>query len=173
MLNSVNIQGTITKFKDNKANLVYRGEGDSQKVEGKLSCTRNFRAKGKEYPDADFIEFEGWGKIAKTFQERVNEGDSIIIEGELFVTDNYEKDGQTFYGRLKVKVRSIQFLTPKGANAGNNTAPAQNANNAFANGGTNANNAFAQGNNTPSPFAAGNNTPSPFGGTKSPFNFGK
>ena len=44
------------------------------------------------------IPFKAFGKAASYIHQYIKRGDSLTVQGELRISDSYEKDGKTIYG---------------------------------------------------------------------------
>ena len=72
---------------------------------------------------ADFISCSVWNKQAENLAKYCHKGDLIGVEGSIRTRSYDAQDGTKRY-TTEVLADRIEFLTPKGGNAGFNNAPA-------------------------------------------------
>jgi single-stranded DNA-binding protein len=90
-----------------KAHIYKAGEGDKKSfLRSKLSVRRAYKDRDGEYK-YDYLPFTAFGSNADFINNYVNGGDIITLHGELQISDNYEKDGETVYGTPFVLVDGV------------------------------------------------------------------
>lgn len=77
---------------------------------GTIAVQRSFKNQAGEY-EADFVDFQAWGKTGELIAQYVKKGDFFGISGELR-TRTYEKDGQK-RKITEVNVSSFDFPQKK------------------------------------------------------------
>ena len=86
------------------------GTGDKKSfLRSKLNVKRAFKKDGENV--YDWIPFTAFGSNADYIQKYVNAGDIISIQGEIQISDNYEKDGKTIYGQPFVLVDAVSIIS--------------------------------------------------------------
>lgn len=87
------------------------GSGDKKSfLRTKLNVKRAFKNKDGENV-YDWIPFTAFGSNADYIQKYVNAGDIISIQGEIQISENYEKDGKTIYGQPFVLVDAVSTIS--------------------------------------------------------------
>ena len=71
--------------------------------------------------DVTFVDCEAWGRTAELVGQYLTKGAPALIEGKLRL-DTWEKDGVK-HSKLKVVAESVQFLSSKRADAGEDPNP--------------------------------------------------
>lgn len=84
------------------------GADDKQNfIWGSLSVQRSYKKPDEQYYPNDLINYRAFGKTADYMHQYVRRGDIITLQGELRISDNYEKDGRTVYGTPYVHVDTV------------------------------------------------------------------
>lgn len=75
-----------------------------------LAVNRKYRNKGTQemVEETTFVDIEGWGSQAETFNQYMAKGRPVFVEGRLRL-DSWEKDGQK-RSKLVVVMEGFQFL---------------------------------------------------------------
>lgn len=98
------------------------------RMNGYINVRRNYKKKEEQYYPNDLIKFVVFGPSAKYMNQYVERGDTVQMTGSLEKEDDFEKDGQKFYGQLVLVVDSVskQYDAPNDNNNGNNTSKKPN-----------------------------------------------
>jgi single-strand DNA-binding protein len=92
-----------------------------------LAVNRRYKGKTQEMvEETTFVDIEGWGPQAETFNRYMKKGRPVFVEGRLRLDSWEGKDGQK-RNRLLVVMEGFQFLGQGGggARAGEGTRPAK------------------------------------------------
>ena len=88
------------------------------RMNGYVNVRRNYKKKDEQYYPNDLIKFVVFGPSAKYMNQYVSRGDTVQMTGSIEKEDDFEKDGQKFYGQLVLVVDSVskQYDTPNDSN---------------------------------------------------------
>lgn len=117
-MNNANLVGRLTREPD----LKYTQNGKAVvrftlAVNRPLSKEKKEEAERNNYPTADFISCQAWGKTAETIANYVKRGQRIGVTGHIQTGRYDDKDGKTVY-TTDVVVDAMEFL--ESANNNNN-----------------------------------------------------
>lgn len=126
-MNTAILIGNITN------DLEVRPAGQSNVLKFGLGVRGNFKK-----DETNFIQVEAWGKNAENIAKYFKKGSKILIQGELKQNRFEDKDGNK-REKVYVNVDKFEFLDAKGSNQGQ---PKQQANDPFANAGTDVDNSL-------------------------------
>lgn len=80
---------------------IKNGDDDKKAFLGfSVSVRRSYKPEGEEFYPEDLIYCKAFGTNAKFINNYFSKGSNLILEGELRMDDDYEKDGQTVKGRM-------------------------------------------------------------------------
>ncbi len=116
MVNVTLIQGRLTR----KPELRTTGSG-VEVADFNIANNQYRKRKNAEGFDETtvFVKVTVWNQAAKRYAEKLDKGDMVLVEGQLF-DDNFEKEGQKTSGRIKIdNVTNITLLSK----AKGNTTP--------------------------------------------------
>lgn len=106
MLNSVNVQGRLTKDPQTK-----QTQGGKTVLSFTLACDRDYVAKGQER-QTDFISCIAWGHTAEFIAKYFTKGREILVSGNIQTRSYDDKDGKKVYV-TEVLVTSANFCGSK------------------------------------------------------------
>lgn len=92
--------------------IIYSGEGESQKAIAKFTMASNRIYKRENEPTADFIPCVAFGRQAKFIEQYVRKGMLIQITGPLRNNDYTNKEGQKVYG-FQTVAESVEIMEKK------------------------------------------------------------
>jgi single-strand DNA-binding protein len=108
--NKVLLMGNLTRDPE----LRYT-QGGSALVKFGLAVNRKYKGKsGELVEEVTFVDIEGWGASAETFNQYMRKGRGVFIEGRLRLDSWQDKDGQK-KSKLVVVMETFQFLGAGGA----------------------------------------------------------
>jgi single-stranded DNA-binding protein len=100
-----------------------KGTEGKEVVVSKVSVKRNYKPEGDQYYPEDLIPFKIFSGKAKFFGTHFGKGKSVILEGELRIDSDWEKDGVSHKGEMYLHVTEVYF--PEGnSKDGGESAPA-------------------------------------------------
>lgn len=103
--NKVFLMGNLTRDPELKYT-----QGGTALVKFGLAVNRRFRGKNNEQQEETcFVDIEGWGAPAETFNQYMKKGRPVFVEGRLRMDSWQGKDGQK-RTRLVVVMENFQFL---------------------------------------------------------------
>ncbi len=102
-MNKVTLLGRLT---DNPIFKIV-GEKNYEVATATIAVDRKFSGKNKER-ETDFIELEMWGKRAKYFEQYLNKGERVLIEGRLRII-KYPKSENPYNKKVRVIVENFEF----------------------------------------------------------------
>lgn len=94
--------------------IIYSGEGESQKAVAKFTMASNRIYKRENEPTADFIPCVAFGRQAKFIEQYVRKGMLIQITGPLRNNDYTNKNGEKVYG-FQVVAETVEIFENKQA----------------------------------------------------------
>ena len=92
-----------------------------------LSVKRNYKPEGDQYYPEDTLFCKAFGKKAQIISEHFKKDDNIILQGEMRVGDDYEKDGELVKGQPYMHVTDFQFLSARKNGNGDQESTAKKA----------------------------------------------
>jgi len=121
--NKVFLMGNLTRDPE----IRYTPSGSSV-VKFGLAVNRKYRGRTQEMvEETTFVDIEGWGKQAETFNQYMSKGRPVFVEGRLRLDSWEGKDGQK-RNKLVVVMENFQFLgSGAGAGAGAGTGAVRGA----------------------------------------------
>lgn len=98
-----------------------------------LSVKRDYKPEGEKYYPEDLLYCKSFGKQAQIINKFFKKGDNIILQGQLRINDDYEKDGEVIKGQPYMHVTGFQFLSvqkengngPSSSASGSKAAPSK------------------------------------------------
>jgi len=88
----------------------------------RFSIAINSRSKQKDF--VEYVNLVAWNELAEVANNYLRKGAAVLVEGELR-TSSYEKNGERRYA-TDVVIRTLQFLSPKPADAPERAAAEEN-----------------------------------------------
>ena len=119
MLNSVNLQGRLTKDPEITQG---QGEGGYKSARFSLAVDRGKDKNGNERPTS-FVSCVTYGGRADVMQKYVHKGDMVIVSGELVAGTYTDAQGQSRYS-ARVIVSQLNLIPNGGRSDVGGTAPA-------------------------------------------------
>lgn len=111
--NKVLLMGNLTRDPE----LRYT-QGGSALVKFGLAVNRKYKGKsGELVEEVTFVDIEGWGASAETFNQYMRKGRGVFVEGRLRLDSWQDKDGQK-KSKLVVVMENFQFLGAGGPGGG-------------------------------------------------------
>jgi single-stranded DNA-binding protein len=107
--------------------LEVKGAEGKEVVVSKISVKRNYKPEGEQYYPEDLIPFKVFGAKAKFLANNFPKNSNVILDGELRVDADWEKEGVTQKGEMYLHVNEVYFPegNPKGGAAEGGSAPAK------------------------------------------------
>lgn len=97
------------------------GGNDTSKVTFSVATSERWTKDGERQEKTTWHRVVAWSKTAEVCAQFLHKGSKVFVQGKI---DNrqYEQDGETKY-ISEIVAQTVQFLDPKGDDAGNSSAP--------------------------------------------------
>lgn len=118
-MNRVDLIGRVTKAPE------IRKAGATSVLDSSIAINRRFKSGDEIKEETTFVDLTFWGRTAEIFNEYVEKGELIAVEGRL-TQDSWEAEDGSKRSKLKVTVDHLELLATKGGGSdGNSKSPAK------------------------------------------------
>lgn len=116
-MNRVDLIGRVTKTPE------LRKAGATSVLDSSIAINRRFKSGDEMKEETTFVDLTFWGRTAEIFNEYVEKGELIAVEGRL-TQDSWEAEDGSKRSKLKVTVDHLELLATKGGGASDTGAKA-------------------------------------------------
>ena len=123
--NKVIIGGGATKDPETKQN----ENGETSIARIPIGVNRSYVKEGEQYPESDYINVVGYGKMAAFMEKHMRKGGRYLVEGEIRSDSYTNKDGAKVYTTYLL-AQTVKFADSKANSAASNTSDKHESNSA-------------------------------------------